>query len=194
MLKVVERIARSMAVLGGIVLVALILLTCLSVLGRGLNTIGHSAMFESVAPALATMLLDTGVGPVTGDFELVEAGIAFAIFAFLPVCQIYSSHATVDVFTTMLSPKANKWIIAFWEIVFFVVMILITWRLFVGMQNKISYGETTFLLQFPVWWAYAASFGAAVVASFVSLYCAFARIVELGSRRHFLPLTQGEGP
>lgn len=193
MLKLVERTARLMAIIGGIVLVALILLTCLSVFGRGLNTIGHSAMLGAVSKNLASMLLGTGVGPINGDFELVEAGIAFAIFAFLPVCQLYSSHATVDVFTLMLSRKVNRWIKAFWEIIFCAVMLLITWRLFVGMQNKMDYGETTFLLQFPVWWAYAASFFAAVVAAFVSIYCVFARIAELGSRRHFLPLTEGAG-
>ena len=44
------------------------------------------------------------------------------------------------------------------------------------MQDKVRYGETTYLIQFPIWWAYAASFVAAITASIVSIYCAAMRI------------------
>ncbi|WP_209504352.1 MULTISPECIES: TRAP transporter small permease subunit [unclassified Ruegeria] len=187
MQKLVERIARFMAVLGGVVLTALVLLTCVSVLGRGLNTLGHSDILTSLSEAAANALIASGVGPVNGDFELVEAGVAFAIFSFLPICQLYGSHATVDVFTNALPAKANKVIITFWEIILSLVILLITWRLFVGMQNKLDYGETTFLLQFPVWWAYGLSFVAALVASLVAVYCAVAQVIELVTGRHILP-------
>lgn len=187
MQKLVERIARFMAVLGGVVLTALVLLTCVSVLGRGLNTLGHSDILTSLSETAANALIASGVGPVNGDFELVEAGVAFAIFSFLPICQLYGSHATVDVFTNALPAKVNKVIITFWEIVLSLVILLITWRLFVGMQNKLDYGETTFLLQFPVWWAYGLSFVAALVASLVAVYCAVAQIIELVTGRHILP-------
>jgi hypothetical protein len=46
----------------------------------------------------------TTFGPVKGDFEVVEAGIAFSIFAFLPICQLHGGHATVDIFTNLM-PK-----------------------------------------------------------------------------------------
>lgn len=184
MLKVVERTARFMAIVGGLILTALVALTGFSVLGRGLNTLGHSSLLpDSVAGAL----IATGVGPITGDFELVEAGVAFAIFAFLPICQLYGSHATVDVFTNALPSKPNKVIAAFWEIVLAAAVLLITWRLFAGMQSKMEYGETTFLLQFPVWWAYGASLAAAVVASLVGIYCAYGRVVEMFTGRRVLP-------
>lgn len=189
MLKLVERTARLSAVVGGMVLTALVLLTCVSVLGRGLNTLGHSDILMSISERAAHGLIGTGVAPVNGDFELVEAGVAFAIFAFLPICQLYTCHATVDIFTNSLSQKTNRVIAAFWEIVLAAVILLITWRLFAGLQSKLAYGETTFLLQFPVWWAYAASFGASVLASIVGLYCAGARIAELLTGRQFLPYT-----
>ncbi|WP_373236622.1 TRAP transporter small permease [Cohaesibacter celericrescens] len=191
MLNWVERIARAMAVIGGIVLIALILLTCMSVLGRGLNTFGHSSLLEGLSQGLADLLLATGVSPINGDFEIVEAGVAFAIFSFLPICQLYAAHATVDIFTSTLSPAKNRLIKAFWEVVLTAIILLITWRLYAGMESKMSYGETTFLLQFPVWWAYAASFVSAVVASFVGLYCAYARVAEIITGRHYLPYTEG---
>lgn len=191
MLKWVERMARMLAVTGGLVLTFLVLLTCVSVLGRGLNTLGHSEILASLSEGAGKALISTGVGPVIGDFELVEAGVAFAIFAFLPVCQLYGSHATVDVFTNGLGSKANRFIAVFWEVVLTGVIILITARLFAGLQSKLAYEETTFLLQFPVWWAYAASFLAAVLSVLVGIYCAAARLAELVSGRRYLPYAGG---
>ncbi|SFL88349.1 TRAP transporter small permease [Shimia aestuarii] len=191
MLKLMERLARLMAIFGGIVLTALVILTCLSILGRSLNTIGHSDWLTGLSQGVADALLATGVGPINGDFELVEAGVAFAIFAFLPVCQLYCGHATVDVFTSMMSRRVNKILITFWDVILSAVIILITARLYEGMMNKMSYGETSFLLQFPVWWAYALSFSAAVVASITAIYCAVARVLELVTGRKFLPMSEG---
>lgn len=191
MLSIIERLARAMAVIGGAVLVALVVLTCVSVLGRGLNTLGHSGALASISQGAADALIATGVGPILGDYEILEAGVAFAIFAFLPLCQLYGAHATVDIFTSGLPAKWNGLLKAFWEVVLTAVILLITWRLFVGLQSKMDYGETTFLLQFPVWWAYGASFVAAVVASVVAVYCAFGRIAQVLTGRRFLPYSGG---
>ena len=170
-------LARVLAVLGGVVLTLLVLMTCLSVLGRGGNTFGHSALLNDVSPALAKSLIGTGIRPITGDYELVEAGIAFSVFAFLPLCQLRQGHASVDVFTSFLSERINRAILAFWEVIFALVLILISWRLSAGMISKLDNGETTFLLQFPIWWAYAASFAASVVAALTGVYTATVRVL-----------------
>jgi TRAP-type C4-dicarboxylate transport system permease small subunit len=185
MLAIVTTSARLMALAGGLVLTALVVLTCLSVLGRGLDQLGHAEALVALAPGLAEWL--TGFGPIRGDYELVEAGIAFAIFAFLPICQLSAGHATVDVFTNMMPGRTNRLLTAFWEGVLALVIIVIGWRLFVGFTEKLDNGQTTFLLQFPVWWAYGASFAAAVVAGLVGLYCAVARALELATGRSYLP-------
>ena len=189
----IERLARGMAVIGGLVLTALVALTCVSVLGRGLNTMGHSDWLTGLSNALAEALIASGVGPVTGDFEVVEAGIAFAIFAFLPICQLYAGHATVDIFTSRLSERVNAWLVAFWEVVLTLVVLLITWRLFAGLLDKLGNGETTFLLQFPIWWAYAASFVAACVASITAIYCATGRVTFAATGRTLLPASGADG-
>lgn len=175
--KFIQGLARFMALLGGLVLCALVGIVCISILGREGNSLAHGGYLGAVGD----LLLAWGVGPITGDFELVEAGVAFAIFAFLPLTQLTGSHATVDIFTSGLGAKANNWLAGFWSIVMAVVIILITWRLFVGMQDKIRYGETTYLIQFPIWWAYAASLVAATCASIVSIYCAAMRLT--GARK-----------
>lgn len=181
--RLMNGLARYMALLGGVVLTLLIVLTCVSVLGRGMNTFLHSDLGEQLLGGATKTLLDTGVGPILGDFELVEAGIAFAIFAFLPFCQITNGHATVDIFTSRLGVGANKFIQMVVEIVFAAVLILIAWRLYDGMLSKMRYNETTFLLQFPIWWAYAASLVAAVVAAIVGVYMAVVRTVEFFTGR-----------
>lgn len=163
-----------MAFLGGGVLLLLVAITCLSVVGRNLNSLGHLPIVEQMAPALAEAL--TSLGSINGDFELVEAGIAFSIMAFFPWCQITGRHATVDVLTAFIPAGMNRLLDLLWDLLFAVVMVVITWRLYVGMTDKIRYGETTFMIQFPIWWAFALCLLAAVVATLVTVYVAVRRI------------------
>lgn len=170
--RIITFLARIMALLGGAVLCALVLTVCASITGRGLADLAQSGALGG----LGAWLTGLGVGPILGDFELVEAGMAFAIFAFLPLTQLTGAHATVDVFTSRFGPRANHALATFWSIVMLAVMVLITWRLYAATQDKLRYGETTYLIQFPLWWAYAASLVAAGVACIVSLYCTVMRL------------------
>lgn len=119
-----------------------------------------------------------GFGPINGDFEIVEAGMAFSIFAFLPLCQLHGAHATVDIFMSAV-PRRFAWIMrALVECVFAAVLILIAWQLFEGAASKYRTGQTTFLLEFPVWWSYAASVVAMGVAALTGVYVAWMRCLE----------------
>lgn len=168
----IEKLAQIMALLGGAVLCLLVVMVCVSVGGRELSDLA----FSGALGGFGDWLIAQGVGPILGDFELVEAGMAFAIFAFLPLTQLRGAHAKVDVFTSGIGKGVDRALASFWTIVMAVIIVLITWRLFAGLQDKLRYGETTFLIQFPIWWAYAACLVAAVTASIVSLYCAAMRI------------------
>ena len=184
-------LSKLMAWLGGLMLTALILLVCASVAGRELNGILHGATMTAVAPGLAAWLLDLGIGPVNGDFELVEAGIAFSIFAFLPLCQITGGHAAVDVFTNYLPDRVNRGLRLVTDVVFAAVLVLITWQLWLGLLSKRDAGQTTFLLEMPVWWAYALSLTGAVIAALVGCYIAAMRIRETATGRGILPADLG---
>lgn len=155
----IEWLARVLAILGGLVLVAITLLTVVSITGRA--------------------FVRQGLGPIPGDFELVEAMTAFAVFSFLPWCQLRRAHATVDVFTSFLSPRVNRFIDLVSEVLMTLVIVLVAWRLWHGMQDKIRYQETTFILQFPVWWGFAAAMVAASVAVVVSFYMTLVRVREV---------------
>ncbi|MEM9844313.1 MAG: TRAP transporter small permease subunit [Pseudomonadota bacterium] len=183
--RAVWTLARAMAVTGGFVLLTLVLLTCLSISGRLLNGI-LNGIGQSVAPGFADWALDLGVGPVLGHVELVEAGIVFAIFAFLPLCQLSGTHAKVSIVTDRFPIAVQRWLIAGIDVVFAAVLILIAWRLFVGLEEKRAFSETSFLLQFPIWWAYAAGLAAAGAAAFTGVFVAGGRLVEAVTGREVL--------
>ena len=170
--------ARLMAICGGLVLTVLIVLICISVIGRSLNGLLHG-WIGAVMPDLSAWALDLGVGPINGDFELVEAGVAFAIFAFLPLCQISAGHASVDIFTAKLPTRINRLLQLAIDVIFTVVLIAIAYQLYNGMLSKQRYGDTTFLLQFPIWWAYAASLSGSILTAVISLYVVGIRAWEL---------------
>jgi TRAP-type C4-dicarboxylate transport system permease small subunit len=164
-------LARALAILGGIVLVAITLLTVVSIGGRA--------------------LIWAGLRPIPGDFELVEAGTGFAVFAFLPWCQLMRGHATVDLFTSFLPASINRVIDLVSEFLMTAVIVLIAWRLWFGMLDKMRYNETTFILQFPVWWGYAAAMGAVAIAVVVSFYMLFVRVREVATGETIVGPGQG---
>ncbi len=161
-------------------LVGLIALTSVSILGRSANTIGHNNWIEATLPDLSAQLIN--FGPVNGDFELVEAGVAFAILCFFPWCSIKRGHATVDVFTSFLPAMITQCLDLLWDLVFAIVMVVITWRLYEGTVNKLRYTETTLMLEFPVWWAFALCTFAGVVASIVCAFMVTVRVGEIFGR------------
>ncbi|TKT80956.1 TRAP transporter small permease [Aquamicrobium sp. LC103] len=167
----IEWLARALAIVGGLVLVLITLLTVVSITGRG--------------------FVRYGLGPIPGDFELVEALTAFAVFSFLPWCQVQRAHATVDVFTSFMPDGFNRFIDLVTELLMTLVMVLIAWRLWYGMMDKIRYNETTFILQFPVWWGFAAAMFAAVVAVVVSVYMLLVRAGEFKTGKSAFAPTQG---
>ncbi len=145
---------------GGAALIAVLLLTVVSIIGRG--------------------LIFAGLGPIPGDFELVEAGTAFAVLAFLPICQFHRGHVTVDLFLSRAGRRPNAAIDVVANLLMTGAAGVLTWRLYLGMLDKRSYGETTFILQFPIWWSYAAALlGAGVFA----LVCAYTVLRSLDEAR-----------
>ena len=75
-----DPLARLCAVLAGVLLTAITLMTCASLVGR--NTTGWT---------------------VVGDFELTGAAAGAAIALFMPWCQLQRGHVMVDFFTVKAS-------------------------------------------------------------------------------------------
>lgn len=183
----VTKLARAFAILGGLALSTLIVLTCLSIVGRSLNSVLHSDFVQGLAPDLASTLLASGIGPINGDFELVQAGMAFTIFAFLPLCQLNAAHASVDIFTAALPLRVSGFLRMVVELIFAAVLVLIAVQLYAGMESKLRSGQTTLLLQYPLWWGYAISVPGAIATAVVGFHVAISRLIEVTTGRVVLP-------
>lgn len=184
-------LSRIMAILGGVMLTALILLTVYSVLARTLDRLFHWMLASDIGAGMARWMIDAGVGPMLGTYEVLEAGIAFVIFAFLPMCQITGGHATVDIFTSQMSEGTNRVLRGVTEVVFAGVLVLIAVQLYGGMMGKFNSGQVTLELAFPVWWSYALSLTGAALAALVAVFLAGVRVVEMATGRVLLPADLG---
>jgi len=151
----IDRLMRSlaalMAILGGLALIAVILATVASVTGRA--------------------LLWIGLGPIRGDFELVELGTGFAVFSFLPWVQINRQHASVEILTMHMGDAINRLIDIAADLMMLAIALLLTWKHWQGTLDKFAYGETTFIIQYPVWWAYASGLVGAFGFVLISAWC-----------------------
>lgn len=139
MSRVIYGASRTMARFGALVLVAIAVMSVLSIIGRAASSLGW------------------GPGPIPGDFELVEAGTALAVFCFLPWCHLNRGHAVVDLFWRAFPAPMKRVIEIATDLLMLVVWVLLVWRMGVGMLDYREYGDTTFILRMPIWWGYAAA-------------------------------------
>ena len=154
-----DRIARALAMIGGLILVGLALMTVASVLGRA--------------------FIFAGLSPIKGDYELVEMGCAIAIFCFLPLCQLRRGHVTVDVFVNAFPVRARLFLTLLGNVALFLAAGLIAWRLWLGTIDKLSYGEETYELGLSLGYGYSAAMVGAVTFAVVAAYTVWRSINEL---------------
>jgi TRAP-type C4-dicarboxylate transport system permease small subunit len=150
--RAVHALARYTALAGGAVMIAVTAVTVFSIIGRALIRFGFSA--------------------IPGDFEIVQAGMLFAIFAFLPWCHLERGHAIVAILTDRFPVRFNALAEFVWDVVMFVAASFIAWRLWVGLVDKFGNRESTFILRFPVWIIYTLGMIGAAVFVVIAFYCA----------------------
>lgn len=146
-----ERVVQSVALLGGVLLITLSVTVVISVMLRS-DLVG-------------------GAG-VPGDFELVQMATALAAFCFLPWCQLRRGNIFVDTFTLKLPERWQHRIDAGWDIVYALVMALISWRLAVGARAAFGTGETSMVLLVPSYLPIGFCAGLALLVSVSALVSA----------------------
>jgi TRAP-type C4-dicarboxylate transport system permease small subunit len=110
---------------------------------------------------------------VNGDFEMVQMGLALAVFAFLPLCQAHRGNVMVDTFTTRLPARAQAALDALWDILYAGFAGFIAWRLSIGAFEAMSSRTTSMVLGLPIHYAIA---GCAGMAAFLALICVLTAI------------------
>ncbi|WLQ14202.1 TRAP transporter small permease [Hahella aquimaris] len=121
--------AQCSAYLSGAALVAIVMMVTLSVFGR--------------------WLFGTAV---TGDFEIVEIGVATAIFYTFPACQYGYKHLAVDLLVKRLPLGLEKAACMIAECALCAIFAFIGWRLVHGAEEFFSYDEQTMILAIPLGW------------------------------------------
>lgn len=126
-------LAKLCAILAGVLLTVVTLMTCVSLLGR--NLVGMT---------------------IVGDFELSGAAAGAAIALFMPWCQLQRGNIIVDFFTTRASEQTRESLDRFGALLFALVLALMTWRTTVGGLNAWKTQSGTMMIGFPEWVIYAA--------------------------------------
>ncbi|MGQ7847618.1 TRAP transporter small permease [Granulosicoccus sp. 3-233] len=151
----------GMALVGGLLLIGITALTCISIIGRAL------------------LPLDLGIGPIQGIYDITEMGMAAAVFAFLPWCQLQRKHATVDLFAPLYPAIMNRSINLLVDVAMCVVASVGAWRMYLGMLDKMRYNETTLILQAPVWIGYLAGVLGLGAFALVAAFCVLRSVRDL---------------
>ena len=146
-----DRIGRSLWALtkgfalgGGLVLIALTVMSLVSVIGR--------AAFAK---------------PLPGDYELIQIGSAVAVAAFLPLCQMRGGHVLVDFFTANSPPALRARLDTLGALLVGIAGAVFAWRLTANALDLSRANDQTTILGIPTWYAVAlmvpsfALFGAA---------------------------------
>jgi TRAP-type C4-dicarboxylate transport system permease small subunit len=131
-MKLLEALAKICAILAGLVMVGITLLTCASAIGRSL--LGSA---------------------INGDFELVGFAAGAGIALFLPWCQVKRGNIIVDFFTTGASEAARARMDRLGALLLAAVMALMSWRSVLGGLNAWTTQSGSMMLGFPEWVVYA---------------------------------------
>lgn len=150
-MKLLHIFAKLCAVLAGLLLTAITLMTCASLIGR--NTTG------------ATLV---------GDFELTGVAAGAAIALFMPFCQLQRGNIIVDFFTSRLSDTANARLDRMGALLLAVLFAVLAWRTSLGGLNSYNTHSETQILGFPEWVTYSLMVPPFVLTSVIGMHqCLF---------------------
>lgn len=145
-MKTLETLAKACAVLAGVLLTGITLMTCVSLIGR--NTTGWT---------------------IVGDFELSGSAAGAAIALFMPWCQVRRANIIVDFFTAKASETTNRRLDRLGAFVLAVCMGLLAWRSGIGGVNAWNSGAGSMMLGFPEWIVYVLMVPALALTAVIGL-------------------------
>ena len=146
-MKVLTILAKFCAIVAGLLMTFITVLTCASILGREL-------------------LAKT----VPGDFELVGLATGAAIALFMPYCQLERGNIIVDFFTVKVPPHINAQLDRLGALILALCFALLAWRTSLGGLNSWQTNSGSMLMGFPEWTIYAAMVPPFVLTAVVAVH------------------------
>jgi len=147
LMTIFENLAKLCAIVAGVLLTAITLMTCASLIGR--NTTGDS---------------------IVGAFELTGVAAGAAIALFMPLCQLRRGNIIVDFFTARVSAAVNDKLDRFGTLLLVVIFSLLAWRTTLGGLNVYSANSETQIMGFPEWVVYAAMVPPFILTAMIALH------------------------
>lgn len=141
------RLCVAFVLIGGLLLVACAGLTTLSIVTH--------AVFNK---------------PIAGEFELVSFGTSWAVYFFLPYCQLVKGNVVVDVFMARAGPRLRAVADAVGGLLFFAVVALLLWRMTVGAVEMAGTGQTSAVMRVAYWWSFPPALACLALLAVVTLY------------------------
>jgi TRAP-type C4-dicarboxylate transport system permease small subunit len=145
-LKILQSLAKLSAILAGVLLTGITLMTCISLIGR--NTVGLT---------------------LVGDFELTGIATGAAIALFMPWCQIKRGNIIVDFFTAKAHAAVNARLDRLGAFLVALVFALLAWRTTLGGLNAYVTGSSSMMMGLPEWIVYVSMVPPFVLTTVIAL-------------------------
>ncbi|WP_297721032.1 TRAP transporter small permease [Limnohabitans sp. Rim8] len=145
-MKILTTLSRLCAILAGMLLTGITLMTCYSLIGR--NTTGVT---------------------ISGDFELTGVATGAAIALFMPLCQLKRGNIIVDFFTAKVSDRTNARLDRFGALMLSATFALLSWRTSLGGLSAYETQSGTMMLGFPEWIIYVAMVPPFILTAVIAL-------------------------
>ena len=144
--RALDQLARLSALLGGLLMVGIMTMTCASVVGRN--------------------LLDR---TLVGDFEVTGLTCGVAIAMFMPLCQLRRGNIRVDFFTARASAGTVAWLNRSGALLMALCISVLAWRSALGGLNAHANFSSSMMLGVPHWWVYAGMVPPLILTALIAL-------------------------
>lgn len=132
-----EEIAARFAIGGGLILLAIMLVSSLNAGAFALDR--------------AARLFGGAVSGLSGYEDFVLLAISSAALMFFPYCQAKRGHVAVDLFVSMLPPRARRWLDVFWLAMTLVLTRFLFYWMWLGMLETREDGVLSSIIGWPIW-------------------------------------------
>lgn len=156
-MKFLEALARGCAILAGMILIGITLMTVYSVIGR-----------DFFGKAL------------TGDFEITAVMTGAAVALFLPWCQLKRGNIIVDFFTAKASASTRGALDRIGALFIAAMLGFCAWRAALGGMSAFKSNSGTMMLGFPEWIVYCFIAPALALTAVIAMVQAFRGFSEVG--------------
>jgi TRAP-type C4-dicarboxylate transport system permease small subunit len=145
-MQLLEKLAKLCAILAGLLLTVITLMTCVSVIGR--NTTGWT---------------------IQGDVELTGFAAGAAIALFLPWCQIRRGNIIVDFFTAKAAPQTQARLDRLGALLLAVAVGFLAWRTTLGGLSAWTSNSSSMMRGLPEWMVYVGMVPPLVLTAVIAL-------------------------